>query len=48
MKADLFTIKQQAQEFILRLFVEPDSRTTLSTNYYTCARCGTHARLHPY
>jgi hypothetical protein len=44
---DLFTVKQQAQEFILRLFVESESYSTLpSTPYYTCAHVGTHARLH--
>jgi len=47
MKTDLSTIKQQTQEFILRLFVESSSRSTLSSDhYYTCSRCGTYERLH--
>ena len=41
------TIKQQTQDFVLRLFIEssgdfPSSRT----QYYTCSHVGTHARLH--
>ena len=53
MISKLNTLKQQAQDVILRLF--NDSAKEISTlplhpnpNYYTCARCGTHARLKRY
>lgn len=47
MKLNGFTLKQQTQDFLLRLFIESDLGTTLPENRcYTCARCGTHARLH--
>ena len=47
MKVNIFTITDQTQEFILRLFIEPDSYSTPSgTQCYTCAHAGTHARLH--
>ncbi|MBQ6723653.1 MAG: hypothetical protein IJQ84_03970 [Paludibacteraceae bacterium] len=41
-------MKQQAQEFVLRLFVEStgSGSSSSSTQYYTCAHVGTHARLH--
>ena len=46
MKTDLFTLKMQAQDFLLRLFIESNGDSTLSSPYYTCAHAGTHARLH--
>jgi hypothetical protein len=47
MKMNFHTMKQQTQDFLLRLFVESGSRTTLSDDrYYTCSRCGTYERLH--
>ena len=45
MKSELFTLKQ-AQDFLLRLFIESDDDSTLSSPYYTCAHVGTHTRLH--
>ncbi len=47
MKIDVDTIKQQAQDFILRLFVENSDGTTLSdsgSRFYTGAHCGTFSR----
>lgn len=44
MKMNLFTVKQRAQDFILRLFV--DSYSTLPKTYYTGGHVGTHERLH--
>lgn len=49
MKMNLSTLKQQTQEFILRLFVESasDAASTPSrTQYFTGSRCGTYCRLH--
>ena len=49
MKMNYFTFKQQAQDFVLRLFVESSgsmSSTPSYSHYYTCAHAGTHARLH--
>ena len=55
MKIDVNTLKQQTQDFVLRLFVEPsggstpsysDSTMTSSSDYCTCSHVGTHARLH--
>ena len=48
MKVNVFTLKQQTQEFILRLFVESTGRdsTPSYSNYYLCAHAGTHVRLH--
>ena len=47
MTIDVHTWQQQAQDFILRLFVERESDLTLSSSdYCTCAHAGTHARLH--
>ena len=44
---NFFTFKQQTQDFVLRLFVEPASGATLPADgYYTCSRCGTFSRLH--
>ena len=51
MKIDVHTIQQQAQEFILRLFVESSGGTTLSdsgSSFYTGAHCGTFTRLRRY
>jgi hypothetical protein len=48
MKTDLFTLKQQAQEFILRLFIESSVgsfSSTPSDSFYTCAHCGTSSRI---
>ena len=47
MKMNLFTFKQQAQDFVLRLFVESsEDLSSPRTRYYTCAHAGTHARGH--
>ncbi|MBO4519160.1 MAG: hypothetical protein J5704_03895 [Paludibacteraceae bacterium] len=47
MKINVDTLKQQTQDFVLRLFVEAGSPTTLpSEQHYLSARCGTFARLH--
>lgn len=48
MKIDVITLKQQTQDFVLRLFVESNSSfsTPSSSDYCTCAHVGTHARLH--
>ena len=49
MKMNLLTMKQQAQDFVLRLFVESlkDSSSTPSdAHYYLGSRCGTYTRLH--
>ena len=46
MKKDFSTMKQQTQDFVLRLFVESMGNSSLSSPFYTCAHCGTHARLH--
>ncbi|MGN0226666.1 MAG: hypothetical protein ACI4AI_01185 [Paludibacteraceae bacterium] len=51
MISKLNTLKQQAQDVILRLFndsAKESSTLPLHSNYYTCARCGTHARLKRY
>ena len=47
MKMNFSTMKQQAQDFVLRLFIESygGSGTTLSSSFYTCAHCGTFSRL---
>lgn len=46
MKIDFITLKQQTQDFVLRLFVESSGvETTPSSPYYTCAHCGTFSRL---
>ncbi|MBR6304994.1 MAG: hypothetical protein IKR37_05175 [Paludibacteraceae bacterium] len=40
-------IKQQTQEFLLRLFIEyPNESTLPAGTHYTNSRCGTYARLH--
>ena len=47
MKTNVYTLKQQTQEFILRLFVERESYSSpVSYDYCTCAHAGTYARLH--
>ena len=45
MKIDFNTMKQQTQDFVLRLFVETsDGYSTPSRSFYTCAHCGTFSR----
>mgnify|MGYP003410215677 CR=1 FL=1 len=44
MKMNLITFKQQAQDFILRLFV--DSYTPIHKSYYIGGQVGTCKRLH--
>lgn len=46
MKKNFYTMKQQTQDFVLRLFVESVSSTPASYDYCTCAHVGTHARLY--
>ena len=48
MKLNVFTLKQQTQDFLLRLFVEQSGVNAVHpySNYYLCAHAGTHARLH--
>lgn len=47
MKINVITLKQQTQDFVLRLFVESSGVSTpSSSDYCTCAHVGTHARLH--
>ena len=47
MKMNFNSTRKQAQDFFLRLFVEPTSWLTPPSNsYYTCAHCGTFARMH--
>ena len=44
---NFYTWIQEAQDFVLRLFVEPSSGLSKrSSSYYTCAHCGTYARIH--
>lgn len=45
MKTNFFTLKQQTQDFLLRLFVGSDNLDSTPT-CYTCSHVGTHARLH--
>lgn len=47
MKMNFSTMKQQAQDFVLRLFIESygGSGSTPSNTFYTCAHCGTFSRL---
>ncbi len=44
---NVFTLRQQAQDFLLRLFVEPTSDASVRPTHsaYTCAHCGTFSRL---
>lgn len=47
MKPDVYKLKQQTQDFVLRLFMEGSGDTTpSSSDYCTCSHVGTHARLH--
>ena len=50
MKMNFSTMKQQAQDYLLRLFVEQSEVNLTSSNseFYTCAHVGTHSRLHQY
>ena len=50
MKMKLTSLKQQTQDYLLRLFVAPSEffNDTATTEIYTCAHVGTHARLHQY
>gem|GEM_PF-4459496 len=45
---NVFTFKQQAQDFILRLFIDSSvsSGSSASSDYCTGAHCGTFTRLH--
>ena len=44
---NFYVLIERAQDFILRLFVEKGSNLNKHSNsYYTCAHCGTHARIH--
>lgn len=43
---NVFTMKQQAQDLILRLFVNTHGDlSTPSSSYYTGAHCGTFSRM---
>ena len=44
MKMNITNIKQQTQDFVLRLFVE--SSDGIYSQHYICSHVGTHARLH--
>ena len=47
MRMKIYHMMQQTQDFLLRLFVGADfSSVSSDSSYYTCARCGTHARLY--
>ena len=47
MKIDVHTLKQQTQDFFLRLFVEHyGGSTPSSSDYCICTHVGTYARLH--
>lgn len=48
MKMNVSTMKQQTQDFVLRLFVESPGlfSTPSRSQFYTCSHVGTHARLH--
>ncbi|MBR4705941.1 MAG: hypothetical protein IKP02_10200 [Paludibacteraceae bacterium] len=48
MKINVFTLKQQTREFILRLFVESSggAATGSDSQYYISSHCGTYSRLH--
>lgn len=50
MKMKLTSLKQQTQDYLLRLFVAPSEveGDSLHSEFYTCAHVGTHARLHQY
>jgi hypothetical protein len=44
MKVNVITMKQQTQDFLLRLFVDSSGDSTPSDTFYTCAHCGTFSR----
>ena len=44
MNTNLFNNLRQAQDFMLRLFMEPGSYSTSSSDSYTCSHCGTYMR----
>jgi len=49
MKKKVSILSTQAQDFLLRLFVESydaSSASSYSCRQYTCAHCGTFMRLH--
>ena len=47
MKLNVDSMKQQTQDFVLRLFVGAELGSLSShSSYYTCARCVTHERLY--
>ena len=48
MKKKISILSTQAQDFLLRLFVESydASSSSYSCRQYTCAHCGTFMRLH--
>lgn len=48
MNVNFNSMKQQTQEFLLRLFIESSGggSTPPHYHYYTNAHAGTHARLH--
>ena len=50
MKMRFTSLKQQTQDYLLRLFVAPSEADGSSSHpeFYTCAHVGTHARLHQY
>ena len=46
MKMNVYSWKQQTQDFVLRLFVDSIGvSSTPAQTYYTCAHCGTFARM---
>ena len=47
MKLNVYTLKQQTRDFVLRLFVEPSSEIGTSPSISDCTgtRCGTFMRL---
>ncbi len=51
MKINVFTLKQQTREFILRLFVESSGGAAATRSHsqyyiYISSHCGTYSRLH--
>ena len=45
MKLQFTTLRQQTQDFFLRLFVESSGSMSSGSECYTCSRCGTFTRL---
>jgi len=46
MKMKFLTLKQQTQDFVLRLFIESSGAdSTPSSSFYTGSHCGTFSRL---